>query len=76
MLCKSAPFRLGPLFHRIQVANTQNRCRTGIKGVTEARSIVRGFGQVELKKLPVLGTFYANKPNLMSLSTFGIADEE
>lgn len=51
-------------------------CSTGIKGFTEARSTVRGFGQVELHKLPVVGTFYANKPNLMSLSTYGFADQE
>lgn len=50
--------------------------RTGIKGVTEARSNVRGFGEVELHKLPVLGTFYANKPNMLSLSSFGLAEEE
>lgn len=41
--------------------------QTGIKGVTQAKAIVRAFGGVELKKLPVFGTFYAQKPNLVQM---------
>lgn len=36
--------------------------RTGIKGVSQARATLRGFGDVELHKLPVLGVFYAQNP--------------
>lgn len=36
--------------------------RTGIKGVSQAQATLRGFGDVELHKLPVLGVFYAQNP--------------
>jgi len=42
-----------------------NGVRTGIKGLTQARATVRGFGEVELHKLPVLGVFLANKPAML-----------
>jgi hypothetical protein len=49
---------------------------TGIKGVTQARSSIRGFGQIELHSLPILGTFYANKPNMASLPSLGFFEQE
>lgn len=41
--------------------------QTGIKGFTQAKANVRAFGGVELKRLPVYGTFYAQKPNLAQM---------
>jgi hypothetical protein len=35
---------------------------TGVKGFTQAKAGVRGFGDIELNRLTVLGNFLANKP--------------
>lgn len=51
--------------------------KTGIKGLTQAKAQVRAFGGVELHKLPVYGTFMAQKPNLASMiSAIAGAEEE
>ena len=50
--------------------------RTGIKGLTQAKANVRAFGGVELRKLPVYGTFMAQKPNLAGMISAIAGDEQ
>ena len=41
--------------------------RTGIKGYSQAQATLRGFGEIELHRLPVLGVFYAQNPYAKTL---------
>lgn len=54
--------------------------KTGVKGLTKARATIRAFGDVELDKLPVWGTFYAQKPSLLQMTglqeLLGMQDDE